>query len=67
MGRALYECRNCKAVNEFDPDPDVQLLIEHKVPDRTYEIKSKGDVKSRSPKVYTLRCPNCGTMNSVPY
>jgi hypothetical protein len=67
MGRATYECRNCKTVNEFDPDPNVQLLIENKEPDRTYEIKSRRDVKSRSPKVYTLRCSNCGTMNSVTY
>ncbi len=67
MGRATFECRNCKTVIEFDPDPNVQLIIENKEPDRTYEIKSRGDVKSRSPKVYTLRCPNCGTMNSVTY
>jgi len=63
MAKATYVCRNCKAINEFDPDPQAQLLIEDKRPPRTFEIKSQG----QSSKVYTLVCPQCGTTNSVTY
>ena len=61
-----YECRNCKATNYFNPDPEVQLLMERKEPEKTFEIKSD-ELKRKSPKTYTLVCSQCHTVNNVTY
>ncbi|MFL5592149.1 MAG: hypothetical protein ACJ8DI_31480 [Ktedonobacteraceae bacterium] len=46
MSNVTYECYKCKAINYFDPDPNVQLLVERKGLDRTIKADPKEPLKS---------------------
>ncbi len=61
-----YECRSCKAINYFEPDADLQLLVENKKPNKTFQIKSKEEIKAQS-KTYRLICSQCGATNMVEF